>query len=344
MTGGEAGVVVTNAGTIRGAVALGGGSDAVLNSGTIAGSVTLGAGNDTYIEEADSVAAHGVDGGEGTDLYRVVLAGDRSGIGARSNFERLAVDGTGTLSLTLDQDYKSVALQGTGLSLKLGGFSVGRIEGSSAGEQVSVDGDVAAVSLGAGDDTLSLGTTSASGHYDGGDGTDRLRFTEASQVTFSGEAKGFETVAANGDLTIAAGATLTTQQLIFGSADSRLVIAGGFGGSIDGGRGRNNLAVTGGNAAKPVTFANISNVEALTMSAGFATVAGRANLGSITLDGGRLAGLSGSSLVATTITVGRNRDLRLGGHGDRKCRGRRHAQPRRIPWHDDGERQRGARR
>lgn len=72
-----------------------------------------------------------------------MLAGNRSGIGQRSNFERLSVEGNGTLGLTLDQGFQSIALAGTGLNLALAGFTVGAVTGSDAAETLAVDDDIA---------------------------------------------------------------------------------------------------------------------------------------------------------------------------------------------------------
>ncbi len=53
----------------------------------------------------------------------------------------------------------------------------------------------------------------------------------------------------------------------------------------------------------PVAFANVTNVNALGMSSGFATVSGNAALGNINLSGGRLVSLSGSTIRASQIAV-----------------------------------------
>lgn len=413
ITGGEAAESVTNAGTIAGSVDLGGGDDRVVNTGTIQGAVLLGAGNDRFVEGVGSSVAGGVDGGAGDDLYSVTLAGNRSGIGRRSNFERLSVEGSGTLALTLDQGFQSIALAGTGMDAALGGFTIGTVTGSDAAETLSVDGDVGMVSLGAGNDELALGTTRATGLYMGGTGADLLRFTANAPVTLTGTATGFERVAlAGGALTVAgtlgtsgtaltfgdgaqsvvvaAGGTLAgtidlgagndgfrlaaggtllgtvsggagtdtatlelagdrtlgadmlrdfeilngegsgtltltgaqtyervnaatnltvgsgaslTAPVLFGAADNRFTVAGTFAGSVDGGAGSDTILVSGGSATAPVAFDSIANVEAFGMTAGYATIAGDASLGSVDMSGGRLVGLAGSTIRAAQIAV-----------------------------------------
>lgn len=381
----------------------------VRNLGTIAGAVLLGAGNDSYTEGAGS-ASGGVDGGAGTDLYGVILAGDRTGVGASSGFEQLAVTGAGRLNLTLVQDYQSVALSGTNLTAVLNGYTLGRIDGSGAAEQVVLDADVAAVSLGAGDDSLSLKTLTLAGVYAGGAGTDAFRVTASGPVTLTGNLTGFETLTLSGqditvagtlgiagdtlafdgsaqiltlanggtiagaldlgagddtfrmtaggtltgtiaggagndstivhladaltltgsltgferlqavgsgaltlagpnysfetitlpgDLTVAAGALLVAGTVTFSPADNRLTIAGSFSGSVDGGAGSDAIELSG-----TAVLGSVSGFEALRMTSGLATVSGRASLGNITLTGGRLTGLAGSTISAAAITVG----------------------------------------
>jgi hypothetical protein len=412
----RAGQTLATQGSIAITAAMGSGNLAVVNAGTIAGRVQLGAGDDSYTEVAGSLATGGVDGGSGTDLYRVELAGDRMGIGARTGFEQLAVTGTGTLTLALDQNFQSVALAGTGLTTRLGDFTIDRIDGSAAAEQVVIDGDVATVALAAGDDMLTLGATIATGRYSGGAGADALRFTAAAPVMLTGAATSFETVAlaggaltvagtlgANGDtlafgdgnqsltiaaggtlagtidlgggndsftimaggilsgsvsggtgfdtatlelagnatfrgeltnfeqlvtqgsgmlslagrayaydsvtaatdLTVAADASLTTTQLTFGNGTNRLSIAGRFTGAVTGRAGSDSIDISGGSEATPVAFTRIADVEALRMSAGFASVSDSAQLGAIALTGGRLVGYAGSTITAPTITIGK---------------------------------------
>jgi hypothetical protein len=412
---GSGALTLVNAGTIVGGITLAEGNDIVVNTGAIGGAVLLGAGGDIYVEGVGSIATGGVDGGAGANLYRVMLGGDRTGIGARTNFQTLAVDGSGTLALTLDQHFQSIALTGTSLSLGLGGYTVGQITGTGPATHVTLDGDVGAVQLGAGNDTLAIGAATLAGRYDGGLGTDTLRLTKTGAVTLTGAATGFETLAlagnaltivgtlgntgqsiaitggdktvtvarggvlvgtidlgagndgfrlaaggtlagtvsggagsnaatldlsagdfglragtltnfarlttegsgtltlggggfvydalaAAGNLTIAADAGLAAR-VTFESADNRFTIDGGFAGAVDGGTGSDSIDVSGGSASAPVAFSSIANIEAYRMSGGFATIAGVASLGNVTLTGGRLVGLAGSSMTAATFTV-----------------------------------------
>jgi uncharacterized protein with beta-barrel porin domain len=306
------------------------------------------------------------------------------------------------------------SLAGTGLDVALGGFAIGRVVGSDASERFAVDGDVAEVALGGGADTLALGTAAAPGRYDGGAGTDVLRFTATGAVTLTGSATGFEQVALAGnaltvtgtfgaadaplafgdgaqsvtiasggtlagivdlgagndtlrlawggtilgsvgggtgsdtatvelagdrslagtqltgfetlvgegrgtltltgthaydqvttttDLAVAAGGTLATGQVRFGSGDQRFTIAGQFTGGIDGGAGTDALLVSGGSAGAPVAFGSVAGIESLAVSGGYATVSGQAAFGTADLSGGRLVGLAGSTMAASQFRV-----------------------------------------
>ncbi|KHL25464.1 hypothetical protein PK98_01845 [Croceibacterium mercuriale] len=386
----------------------------VVNRGRIAGGVQLGSGNDTYFEGTGS-SVRFVDGGAGRDTYGVLLSGDRQGIGARSGFERLAVEGPGTLSLTPDQDFTEVTLAGANLALASSTFSIGAITGSNLVEQVVLAGDVASVALGGGDDMLTLSVAAPTGRYDGGAGTDLLRLTNPGTTVLRGSVAGFETVAVSagtltvagtlgragetvalagdvrqlaladggaidgtvdlgagdslftmsaggvlagtvaggagmdvarfdlarsttlsgmltgfevlqtrglggltlarnayaftsvdvaGELAIAGDASLAASQVRLATTGSRLTLGGRFSGSVSG-NGGGTVVVSGGSQAAPVAFAAIDGLTSLQIAGGWSTVAGRAGVSAITLTGGRLTGLAGSTIVADRIAVGR---------------------------------------
>ncbi|VWX53234.1 hypothetical protein [Novosphingobium sp. 9U] len=107
-------------------------------------------------------------------------------------------------------------------------------------------------------------------------------------MTLTGGRFDFDLIDLAGNLTVASGTSLAASRVGFGVADSSLAIAGEFTGSVQGGAGRNTIEVSGN-----AVFASISNVEALRMSAGLATVTGAASLNTIALNGGRFVGLVG---------------------------------------------------
>lgn len=332
ITGGDADEAVDNAGTIAGTVDLGAGSDRVANAGTIGGAVLLGAGDDTFVERAGSQVAGGVDGGTGTDLYRVALSGDRSGIGARSGFEQLAVSGNGNLTLTLDQDFESVALAGTGLTLTLDRHMVGQVGGSDAAETLAVDGDLARVALGGGDDTLALGATRAAGRYAGGAGSDTLRFTATAPVVLAGTATGFETLAlAGGTLTVTGTLGAGGETLAFGAGSQQLTLADGgtLAGTIDLGADADSFRLAPGGTIAGRILGGAGDDSATIVLSGARTLAGDTLNGFETLasEGSGTLTLTGSHgydrvLAGTDLTVASGATLTTGalrfGAGDQR--------------------------
>jgi len=249
VTGTDAAETVKNMGVVAGNLSLGAGADRVVNRGRIGGTVYLGDGDDVFVDKTGSSVAGGVDGGAGDDLYTVALTGDRTGIGARTGFERLAVRDAGTLTLALDQDFASVRLMGSGLDLALNGRRVGPVVGSEGNERFAVDGDVARVSLDAGDDRLQLGATLLAGAYDGGAGTDVLRFAATGPVTLAGTAAGFERVElAGGALTVTGTLGSGATPLAFGEGAQSLTVARGgtLAGAVDLGAGDDALRLAAG--------------------------------------------------------------------------------------------------
>ena len=297
IAGGDGAESVVNAGTIIGTVDLGAGDDRVVNSGIIGGAVLLGAGDDQFVDMAGSNVAGGVDGGEGNDLYSVMLASDRSGIGQRSGFERLAVEGNGTLSLTLDQNFEAISLTGTGLNLSLNGFAAGVITGSDGAETLSIDGDIMVAMMGAGDDMLAIGVTRAAGLYAGGAGADMLRFTVNAPVTLAGMAAGFENVAlTGGSLTITGTLGSANERIGFGEGAQSVTVANGgtLAGIIDLGSGNDSFRLAAGGM-----LAGSVNGGSGTDSA-MLELAGDRTLGTGLLTGFEILGTEGSGTLTLT--------------------------------------------
>lgn len=321
VTGSDADETLDNRGTITGGVDLAGGNDRVDNRGTIGGAVLLGSGNDIFVDYAGSSAGV-VDGGTGRDLYRVVLAGDRSGIGQRSGFEQLAVEGNGTLSLALDQSFDQIALAGSGLTLALGGFTVGEVTGSDANETLAVDGDLAAVSLGGGNDTLALGASRAGGSYIGGAGSDTLAFTASGPVLLAGTATGFEQVTlAGGALTIAGTLGSNGAGLTFGDGAQAVTVAPGgtLAGAIDLGAGDDSLRLAAGGILAGTVAGGAGNDSATLELAGDRTLAGGTLTGFelLTTEGSGTLTLAGTQayqriVAGTDLTIGTGASLTAG--------------------------------
>jgi fibronectin-binding autotransporter adhesin len=240
---------VANAGSIIGGVYLGDGVDSVENRGSITGDVRLGDGDDTYVEGAGASVTGAVDGGAGADTYIAELAGDRSGLQARTGFERLGVTGTGKLTLTLDQNWQSLALAGTSIDLTLDAFDLGAITGGDGGEAVVLDRDIASVGLGGGADSLTAAGNHVTGDYEGGAGADRLTFTTHGTVLIEGAVSGFETIALTGGQMDVSGALGAQGEMAaFGDGDQTLSILNGgtLAGTVDLGAGKDVFRLAAG--------------------------------------------------------------------------------------------------
>ncbi|RSV14324.1 autotransporter outer membrane beta-barrel domain-containing protein [Sphingomonas sp. ABOLF] len=317
ITGSDTDETVVNNDTIAGSVTLAGGADRVVNSGAITGSVLLGDGKDEFVEGLGSSVAGVVDGGAGTDLYTVVLAGDRSGITARTSFEQLRLEGTGTLTLVADQNFDSIALAGTSLDLSLGGYTVGSVNGSDAAETLTMASDIARVALGGGNDALALDTARPSGIYDGGSGNDALRFTAKGPVTLAGTAVHFETISLAGDaLTVAGTLGSTGDTLTFGGGDQALTATRGgtLGGTIDLGAGDDSFRLAAG-AMLAGTVAGGSGTDAATLELeGERTLDGRMLTGfeMLVTEGRGQLSLSGTHSLAAIVA---NTDLAIATNG-----------------------------
>jgi len=94
----------------------------------------------------------------------------------------------------------------------------------------------------------------------------------------------------------------------FGNGDDTFAATGSgrVTGLIDGGAGTNQFLVSGGTADAPAVLTAVQNFQSFVVSQGFATIAQRADVGRIELTGGRLVGLSGSTITAGEILVGKD--------------------------------------
>ncbi|MBW6526645.1 autotransporter domain-containing protein [Sphingomonas sp. RHCKR7] len=94
----------------------------------------------------------------------------------------------------------------------------------------------------------------------------------------------------------------------FGNGDDTFAATGPgrVTGLIDGGAGANHFLVNGGTANAPAAFTAIQNFQSLAVNQGVATIARSATVGRIDLTGGRLVGLSGSTITASEIIVGKD--------------------------------------
>lgn len=112
--------VFTNNGALTGVLELGDGNDRVSNFGTIDGNVSLGNGNDIYLTALKDYALHNtglIDGGQGGDSLILAVNGGGSlqeyAAVQRTNFEFVALGGSGTVTSTGDAPLDTVQLAGS---------------------------------------------------------------------------------------------------------------------------------------------------------------------------------------------------------------------------------------
>jgi hypothetical protein len=273
-----------------------------------ASNVLLSDGNDALIFDLTRAAGR-YDGGAGDDSLAFTAQGPVTLTGAVTGFEAVSLAG-GTLIVTGQLGIADGVLRfgdlGERLDIAAGGRLLGQIDMAGGDDIVRLaDGTLwqGTLSGGAGNDGLILGMANAR-TLDANSllGFEAITAQGAAMLTLT---NGFTLQSLNveGDLTLAGDASLTTDSLTFGDADNRFVINGLFAGSIDGGAGSNRILLNAGSAAAPVRFAAVSNIAGLDMGAGYATVSGDANFGMIDLTSGRLVGLAGSTIRASSISV-----------------------------------------
>jgi len=330
--GGVSGSVASfaNSGQVDDSVMLfGGGALSLTNSGTIAAAT-----DSSDVLPALLLDSHGAGGASATVANSGTIgAVQRNGIGMYAGNFALTLDNSGVINGgTVNAEG---TLEGAAILANVGLANTIRNSGTLAGAVVLGDGDdrlensgtiTGPVLLGGGNDVFvqHAGST-LGGTIDGGEGSDVYLFDSAGSGSLAADRiSGFEQLASQGsgkftltdgafafdrvtvasNFTIAANASLATPMLSFGAAGGNLTIAGGFAGSVTGGAGVDSIDISGGSVDAPVAFTAISDVDALRMSAGLATITGSARLGAISLSGGRLIGLAGSTIAAPTITVG----------------------------------------
>jgi len=262
---------LVNTGTIGFDVDMGEGNDNVVNAGTINGSLNLGIGNDRYEALDGGLVTGTIDGGDGIDTFVFRMNGNGGAIpGGFTNFESFGAYGQGTLTLGLDRDYDTIELwEGANLTLRDGAGTVGQITGDDTAQAVTIeDADfTGGVSLGGGDDTLSLNLSGPlAGALDGGAGRDTLNLNLTGAATIN-DLFNFEIVNAAGAAPLTLTGHLGTgQQINFDASDNHFVIDTGavFEGSANGGAGTDTLEIdTGAASSRTIVAGQLTSFEKL---------------------------------------------------------------------------------
>lgn len=328
-------VYVTANGFTVGALSGGEQGEAVRIDADIA-KVSLGGGDDNLQVEFTQLAG-AYAGGAGADSIHFTNASPVTVAGSLGGFERIILDG-GQMAVSgvLGATGESTSFYGDGaqtLSILSGGSLSGAVDLGAGDDlfQMAAGGQLLGTVLGgAGEDKVAIDLTS--------DLTlrgDQLQQFETLQVTgtgalnFTGGAAKFtHLVTHSPNLTLAAGASLDAGDLTLGAAANTVTLAGSFSGALDlgagddvlrlttgssfagsaqGGAGQDRLELAlGGTEAAPVALGStaFAGFETLSVQSGVISVSGGYGFDAIQVQGGRLIGLAGSQITASTITVG----------------------------------------
>ncbi len=253
---------IRNSGTITGSILLDAGDDRIINSGTIDGDVFLVAGEDSFTTLASAKLTGRIDGGD--DVNVLVL--DTTGSTAATPFDlsrfvafgTLSISGSGALALAGALPFATVQLAGGELDI-------------APGTMLSTLGPITITGSSQADTVVNRGTVS--GSIDLGAGNDRLE----NRGTVSGS-------------------------VMLGAGDDTYAVYAGAGAvSVDGGAGIDTIELhSAGSDASPTPFsaAGLSAFERLAQQEGVTSLSGEIAFDQVAVNGGRLVGLSGSTLRA----------------------------------------------
>ena len=255
IVGGLAKDMLTNNGTINGAVNLEGGADTLTNNGTITGNVSLGHGGDTLTNNFDGTIVGDIDlgdsGSEETDTFtnEGTVQGNVYGMGGT---DRLTNNGTITGNLDGGTGEDIITNSGT--------IGVDDQEDDSKDVMSNLDG-------GDGDDTITNSGT-VTGNLTGGAGNDTIMNSGTIKGNLNG---GDEVIPLMSEEEERTGDTITnsgtiTGNLEGGAGDDHITLDTGssIGGTLDGGDDTDTLFLQGTGTIDDATIkGGITNIEEL---------------------------------------------------------------------------------
>lgn len=330
---GEHTLHLTSDGYTVGSVSAGDDDQAVRLDADVA-QVDLGGGGDFLQIDFDQLA--GVyKGGAGNDTVRFATV-PMTVSGSLSGFETIFLEsGQMAVSGVLGAAGETVTFDGDAartLSILSGGVLAGtvRLGGGDDVFSLAAGGQLLGTVLGGrGDDKVVIDLTSdLSLRGDQLQQFETLQVTGTGALNFTGGAAKFDHLVTNNkDLTLAAGASLEAGDLTLDGAANTMTVAGAFTGAVDlgagddvlrlttggtftgsaqGGAGQDRLELAlGGTDAAPIALGAtpFNGFEVLSVQSGVISVSGGYGFDSIAVNNGRLIGLAGSQLTASTITV-----------------------------------------
>ena len=252
--------LITNSGTINGAVSPGWGNDTLINSGHINGSVDLSNGDDVYRSQHGVVTGL-VDGGAGNDTVTV----DRSDATSNLSF----TVGATNAPMTLPDGTQAVNFENFGL---IGGSGNDTFTGGAGDDFFEGNGGNDTFNGGAGNDTMSYADATAGVAVDlsiagaqavgGGQGSDTLVSVE--NLVGSAFDDHLTGNAGNNVITPGAGNDIVSA----GGGDDTIDMGANFSGgdAIDGGAGNDTLILKGDySAGVTLTASQLAGVETIAL-------------------------------------------------------------------------------
>lgn len=296
----------------------------VILNAALTGGVSLGGGNDSLTMSLVGTLSGALDGGAGSDVLNLNLTGDSKIAGGITSFETINVAGGATLTLgsTIGADQTLNFDEHDNKLIVEGGSILGTVNGG-AGHDVLEFTTLA-------DQTATLATAKILNFEDilaNGGGT--------LAITGNGS---YQTISIDqGDLTIAAGSTISATQTSFGAADNVLTLSSNaiLSGAIDGGAGTDRLVLNqAANTVRQLSNVNFTGFEQLESGdAGELIIDRNAQFDTVDLFGAKLTVTAGATLTVPTLAGndGANNlnvhgtlagNVALGAGGDRLTLGR----------------------
>lgn len=263
----------------------------ILNT-ALTGGVSLGGGDDSLTMSLIGTLSGALDGGAGNDVLNLNVTGDSTIAGGIASFETINVAGGSALTLggTIGADQTLNFDEHDNQLIVDGGSILGTVNGG-AGHDALVFNTLA-------DQTATLATAKILNFED-------ILAKGGGNLAITGTGT-FQTISVDrGDLTVAAGSTITAEHTNFGAADNVLTLASGatLSGAIDGGDGTDRLVLNqAANTVRKLSSVNATGFEQLESGdAGELIVDRDAQFQVVDLFGAKMTVAAGSTLTVPTL-------------------------------------------
>lgn len=263
----------------------------ILNT-ALTGGVSLGGGDDSLTMSLTGLLTGSLDGGAGNDVLNLNLTGDSKIAGGITSFETINVAGGSTLTLgsTIAADQTLNFDEHDNTLIVEGGSILGTVNGG-AGHDALVFTTIA-------EQTSTLSTAKILNFED-------IVAQGAGTLAITGNGT-FQTISVDeGDLTVAAGSTITAEHTNFGASNNVLTLASGatLSGAIDGGDGTDRLVLNqAANSVRKLSTVNATGFEELESGdAGELIIDRDAQFDVVDLFGAKMTVAAGSTLTVPTL-------------------------------------------